>query len=80
METASETVPTVREMLEQFVPVHFPKLARRTAIDGLRHVEILCEPRENQSGTGVYLPDDVSLIAELLALPSPATTSEGQKS
>lgn len=34
---------TVADMLDQFVPEHFPKLARRTAIDGLRHIEILKE-------------------------------------
>jgi len=34
---------TVAEMLDQFVPVHFPTLARRTQIDGLRHIEKLKE-------------------------------------
>ncbi|MGC3959588.1 MAG: tyrosine-type recombinase/integrase [Verrucomicrobiota bacterium] len=34
---------TVSDMLDRFVPEHFPKLARRTQIDGLRHVEILKE-------------------------------------
>jgi integrase len=32
---------TVAEMLDMFVPVHFPKLARRTQIDGMAHVEKL---------------------------------------
>src|SRR5688572_30662184 len=35
------TMETVSELLDRFVPAHFPKLARRTAIDNLRHVEIL---------------------------------------
>jgi integrase len=34
-------VETVSELLDRFVPVHFPKLARRTQIDGLRYVEQL---------------------------------------
>jgi integrase len=34
---------TVAELLDLFVPIHFPKLARRTQIDGLRHVERLKE-------------------------------------
>ena len=34
---------TVADMLDKFVPEHFPKLARRTQVDGLRHVEILKE-------------------------------------
>lgn len=32
---------TVGELLDRFVPVHFPKLARRTQVDNLRHVEAL---------------------------------------
>lgn len=34
---------TVSELLDRFVPAHFPKLARRTAVDGLRHVAKLKE-------------------------------------
>lgn len=37
------TTFTVADMLDKFVPEHFPKLARRTQVDGLRHVEILKE-------------------------------------
>jgi integrase len=32
---------TVADMLDKFMPEHFPTLARRTQIDGVRHVEIL---------------------------------------
>lgn len=32
---------TVSELLDRLVPAHFPKLARRTQVDNLRHVEAL---------------------------------------
>ena len=32
---------TVSQLLDRLVPTHFPKLARRTQIDNMRHVELL---------------------------------------
>ena len=56
---------TVAQMLDQFVPVHFPKLARRTQIDGMRHVEILSDSADLGAASELLQHGDVRLTKRI---------------